>query len=229
MKGEVRDIPIEKLEIDPINIRKDLDLVPEFVESIVDLGVLQMPVVRPRGRYRYGVVIGARRFAAAQSVGLKTLRCDVRKLSDAEAMTLSMSENRHRKDIPVHRWVKLTIQIYNRLSGTRAKRIEKIIEKTKLSGASVRDYLNMGGLSPSLQILLKKPEERSKPEKELVSKIAPVRSEEKALIGENAPKNTQTRGGALPLVSEGTMRVLARDDAFRKWDKKNLNERSELR
>ncbi len=217
---EVKDIPIEQLEIDPMNIRENLALDLEFTESIADRGVIHAPVVRPRGKDRYGVVVGARRFTAARSVGQKTLRCEVRELDDAEAMALSMIENRQRKDIPVNTWIKLTTKLFNRLSGTREERIKKIVKTTPLSDASVRDYLNLGGLSPLLQILLKKPEERSKPEKELLTRFPPVDSEKEAPIGEKVPKSPQVRGGALPLVPERVMRVLARDTTFRKWDNK---------
>lgn len=220
MTSGIKDILIEQLEIDPMNIREDIALDLEFTESIADQGVIHAPIVRPRGRGRYGVVVGARRFTAAKSVGQKILRCEVRQLDDAEAMALSMIENRQRKDIPVNTWIKLTTKLFNRLSGTREERIKKIVKTTPLRETSVRDYLNLGGLSPPTQILLKKPEKRSKSEKELLAKFSLVSSEEKALIGENAPKNPQMRGGALPLVPESVMRVLARDTVFRKWDKK---------
>ncbi|GAH13798.1 unnamed protein product, partial [marine sediment metagenome] len=129
------------------------------------------------------------------------------------------TENRQRKDIPVSTWIKLTTKLFNKLTGTKAKRIKKIVEITLLSDASVRDYLNMGRLSLPLRIVLKEPAKRSKSEKELLAKIPLVDSEEKAPIGEKTPEKL-IRRDALPLVPEGTMRVLARDDAFRKWDRK---------
>ncbi|GAG58982.1 unnamed protein product, partial [marine sediment metagenome] len=120
MKVEIRDIPIEHLEIDPMNIREDLALDQEFTESIADQGVVQILVVRPLGKGKYGVVVGARRFTAAKSVGLKILRCEVRELSDEEATCLSATENRQRKDIPVSTWIKLTTKLFNKLTGTKA-------------------------------------------------------------------------------------------------------------
>lgn len=218
MKNEIKDIPIEQLKIDPINIRgEDIALDLEFTESIADQGVVQIPVVRPCGKNKYGVVIGARRFTAAKSVGLKILRCEVRELDDTEAMTLSMVENRQRKDIPVNTWIKLIVKLFNKLSGTRTERIKKIVEMTPLSDASVREYLDLGRLSPPLQILLKKPEKRSKSEKELLART-PL-AEKTGPTGTKSAENPPLKGGGLPVVPEGVMRVLARDKTFLGWSK----------
>lgn len=218
MKAEVRDIPIEQLKIDPINIRgEDLALDQEFTESIVDRGVIHAPIVRPRGKDRYGVVVGARRFTAAKSVGQKILRCEVRELDDTEAMTLSMVENRQRKDIPVNTWIKLIVKLFNKLSGTRTGRIKKIVETTPLSDASVREYLDLGRLSPPLQILLKKPEKRSNSEKELLARIPPA--EKTGPTGTKSAENPPLGRSELPAVPERVMRVLSRDKTFLGWSR----------
>lgn len=219
MKNEIKDIPIEQLEIDPMNIREDIDLDLEFTESIADQGVVQMPIVRPRGN-KYGVVVGARRFTAAKSVGLKILRCEVRELSDEEATCLSATENRQRKDIPVSTWVKLIAKLFNKLTGTKTARVKKISKMLKISKGSVWDYLNIAKLPLHLRIRLKAPEKRSKSEKELLEKVvrSPVTSEEKVQIGEKSPETPPLKR-EISLVPEGNMRVLARKKDFQKWSK----------
>lgn len=221
MKVEIRDIPIEQLEIDPMNIREDLALDQEFTESIADQGVVQILVVRPLGKGKYGVVVGARRFTAAKSVGLKILRCEVRELSDEEAMCLSATENRQRKDIPVSTWIKLTTKLFNKLTGAKTARVKKISKMLKISIPSVWEYLDMAKLPLHLRIRLKEPEKHSKSEKELLEKVvrsAPT-SKEKASIGEKSSEKPFLKR-ELPLVPERVMSVLARDRDFKKWSKK---------
>lgn len=217
---EVKDIPIEQLEIDPMNIRGDVALDQEFAESIADQGVIQIPIVRPRGN-KYGVVIGARRFTAAKNVGLKILRCEVRKLSDEEAMCLSATENRKRKDIPVSTWVELTTKLFNKLTGAKTARVKKIVKMVKISEASVWEYLDMAKLPSHLRIRLEEPEKRSKPKKELLERVvnSPASSEEKTPIGEKSLETSSLKK-EFPIIPERVMRVLARDKDFQKWSKK---------
>jgi len=242
MKRETKDIPIEKLEIDPCNIRQDARADQLMVESIKDLGILHMPIVRPRPGGMYGVVVGARRFTGAKNAGEKSLRCDVRKLSDIEAIVLSMTENRHRKDISPGEWLDAITKFYRRLSGDRAERIRKIRDLTKHGESTVREYLDISGLPAPIKAMVKEPSQRSDSEKEALEKIAAPRSEEKAPIGERGKEEagfgsgargavlfpgrywrpTPPSGPAEPeAVPQKVMAKLARDRDFRRWSKKS--------
>jgi ParB/RepB/Spo0J family partition protein len=98
---QVIKIPIEKLTISKFNVRKELGDISELVESIKSVGVLQPILVRPIGRDKYEVVVGSRRFAAAQKAKLKAIPAIVKEMSDEEAIIESLTENIQRGDLEI--------------------------------------------------------------------------------------------------------------------------------
>jgi ParB family chromosome partitioning protein len=66
--------------------------------SIRSSGVLQPLVVRPRGA-QYEILVGERRWRAAQQAGLVRVPAIVREASDAEALELALVENLLREDL----------------------------------------------------------------------------------------------------------------------------------
>jgi len=73
----------------------DLD---ELVESIREIGVLQPIVVRPSkdGGASYELIMGERRWRAAQAAGLETIPAIVRETDDADMLRDALLENLHR-------------------------------------------------------------------------------------------------------------------------------------
>src|SRR5690606_29195096 len=86
-------------KLNPRREFKEEDL-SELAESIRQKGLVQPIVVRPdRLAGGYEVVAGERRWRAAQRVGLHTLPCIVRELSDQEVHELGIIENVQRADL----------------------------------------------------------------------------------------------------------------------------------
>jgi len=98
---QVIDIPLEKLTISKFNVRRDLGDISELVESIKAVGVLQPILVRPIGKDKYEVIVGSRRFAAAQKAKLKVIPAIVKEMSDDEAIIESLVENIQRGDLEI--------------------------------------------------------------------------------------------------------------------------------
>jgi ParB family chromosome partitioning protein len=71
----------------------------ELAENIRQTGVLQPVLVRPKGK-KYEIVYGERRFRASVLAGIRTIPAIIRKLSDDEAIEISLIENLIRKNIP---------------------------------------------------------------------------------------------------------------------------------
>lgn len=92
------DIEIDRLDVSPFNVRRDIGDISELVESVKMLGVLEPIVVRPVAD-RYEVIIGARRLAAAKEAGLKVVPAELREMTDAQALAQSLAENLHRGDL----------------------------------------------------------------------------------------------------------------------------------
>ena len=100
LESSVRQIPIDQIDRNENQPRKyfDEEHLEELRESIATHGVLEPIIVRPvLGRYE--VVVGERRWRAAQLAGLKTIPAVVRPLSDKETMEIALVENLQREDL----------------------------------------------------------------------------------------------------------------------------------
>jgi ParB family chromosome partitioning protein len=92
-------IPIEDIEPNPQQPRRNLGELAELTASIREKGILEPLLVRSTGPRRYQIIAGERRYRAALEAGLDELPCIVRESSDAETMELALIENLQRKDL----------------------------------------------------------------------------------------------------------------------------------
>lgn len=99
------ELEVGLIEASPLNPRKRFDegALQELAESIAAQGVLQPIVVRPVGHgqdCRYSIVMGERRWRAAQLAGLETMPAMVHpELTDAEHVEMALVENLQRQDM----------------------------------------------------------------------------------------------------------------------------------
>ena len=75
----------------------------EFIESVKNAGIIEPLIVRKVGS-RYQLLSGHRRLNAAKEIGLKKVPCEVRILSDDEAVEVVGVANLKRKDIDERVW-----------------------------------------------------------------------------------------------------------------------------
>jgi ParB/RepB/Spo0J family partition protein len=92
------EIPLDKLAVSPLNVRRELGDLTELVASITAEGVIEPVLVRPAGE-KYEVVAGVRRYTASKEVGLSAIPAVVQEMSDAEAVVRSLVENLQRGDL----------------------------------------------------------------------------------------------------------------------------------
>jgi ParB family chromosome partitioning protein len=71
----------------------------ELVHSIREIGLLQPVVVRRAGEDSYELVMGERRWRAAQEAGLETIPAIVRQTEDADMLRDALLENLHRSQL----------------------------------------------------------------------------------------------------------------------------------
>ncbi|MGB9619736.1 MAG: ParB/RepB/Spo0J family partition protein, partial [Armatimonadota bacterium] len=71
----------------------------ELAMSIRERGVLEPIVVRPTGNDSYEIVMGERRWRAAQMAGLNQIPAIIREMSDEDAATDALLENFQREDL----------------------------------------------------------------------------------------------------------------------------------
>ena len=95
------DLPLDSISPNPRQPRTvfDEDAMNELVESIREIGMLQPVVVRPLGGSRFELVMGERRWRAAQQAGVETIPAIVRETADHELLRDALLENLHRADL----------------------------------------------------------------------------------------------------------------------------------
>jgi ParB family chromosome partitioning protein len=98
--GRLLEIPVDQLHPNREQPRQAFgeDGLEELAASIRSSGILQPLVVRPDGE-RYEILVGERRWRAAQRAGLAHVPAVVREASDAEALQYALVENLLREDL----------------------------------------------------------------------------------------------------------------------------------
>ena len=95
------DIPIDDIRRNPRNPRTvfDEDALVELTHSIREFGMLQPVVVRDVPGGGYELVMGERRWRAAQRAGVATIPAIVRRTEDADLLRDALLENIHRANL----------------------------------------------------------------------------------------------------------------------------------
>jgi len=95
------EVPVSAIVPNPKQPRQvfDEDALAELKASIQEVGVLQPIVVRDLGADKYELVMGERRWRAAQAVGRDTIPAIVRDTRDDAMLRDALIENIHRVDL----------------------------------------------------------------------------------------------------------------------------------
>ena len=96
----VIEVAPDRLAPNPFQHRQayNAEMLSELADSIRQQGILQPILVRPAGD-DYQIVLGERRWRAAQEVGLGTVPCIVQEVDDRQALEMALIENLHREDL----------------------------------------------------------------------------------------------------------------------------------
>ncbi|MGC8861823.1 MAG: ParB/RepB/Spo0J family partition protein [Armatimonadota bacterium] len=126
----------------------------ELAMSIRERGVLEPIVVRPTGNDSYEIVMGERRWRAAQMAGLNQIPAIIREMSDEDAATDALLENFQREDLnPVER-AKAIKKLLTFMSW------DKCLKTLGVSDSTMRRYLDLLELpEPVLKEMITKPAE----------------------------------------------------------------------
>src|SRR5262245_33030365 len=144
----LRELPVESLIPNPQQPRKSFDprALDELATSIRASGVLQPLVVRPRGS-QFEILVGERRWRAAQQAGLTRVPAIVREASDAEALELGLVENLLREDLnPVE-----AAQAYQRLLAEFGWTQEELAQRLGKDRSSIANALRLLRLPEPIQ------------------------------------------------------------------------------
>jgi len=143
--GILKDERFAELEIDDIKpnpfqprFKFDPKSIDELARSIKESGVIQPIVVVPDGE-SYRIIVGERRWRAAQRAGLKKIPVLIRSIPRERELELSLMENLHRENLnPLE-----VGRVYQRMIQELGYTQEEIAERVGLDRTSVTNYLRL--------------------------------------------------------------------------------------
>lgn len=100
VEQELREVELKEIRPNRLNPRLDINIerLNELAESIKQIGILEPLILRPAGD-GYEVVVGERRYRAAQQAGLETVPAIVRNYTDEQVIELNLIENVQREEL----------------------------------------------------------------------------------------------------------------------------------
>jgi ParB family chromosome partitioning protein len=148
----LEELPTSVIEPNPRQPRRSFDeeSLETLAASIRQVGVLQPVVVRPAHAGRYQLVLGERRWRAAQRAGLATIPSLVIETDERGAIERALVENVHREDLnPIE-----TAASYQQLIEEGGLTHEELAERLGLSRPAVTNSLRLLELPPAVQRLV---------------------------------------------------------------------------
>lgn len=142
-------VSLKKIDPSPLNPRKTFDQqsIAALAESIVQVGLLQPIIVRPRAKDRYEIVAGERRYRACEIAGFESIDCQVVELTDVEVLKIAMIENEQRDEVSdLER-----AEGYYRLVNEFKLSLEEVAKEIGKSVSTVRNLLRLPLLPADVQ------------------------------------------------------------------------------
>ena len=125
----------------------DEESLDELAESIMQVGLLQPVVVRATGPGRYELVMGERRWRAAQRAGLTEIGAIVKQTQDDDLLRDALIENLHRQQLDPLEEAAAYQQILDDFGATH----EELAHKVGRSRPHISNTLRLLNLPPAVQ------------------------------------------------------------------------------
>jgi ParB family chromosome partitioning protein len=148
--GNIGEIPLEQIEVNPFQPRSDFDQdsLNELADSIRTQGIIQPITVRQLSPKKFQLIAGERRFQAAKIAGLKQLPAFVRTANDQEMLEMALIENIQRENLNA---IEIALS-YQRLLTECDLKQEELGGRVGKNRATVTNYLRLLKLPPDIQI-----------------------------------------------------------------------------
>jgi ParB family chromosome partitioning protein len=142
------ELEIDQLKPNPLQPRLKFsqDSIEELSRSIKESGVLQPIIVAPE-EDSYRIIVGERRWRAAQRIGLKKIPVLIRTMSNEKQLEASLIENLHREDLNPLEIALAYQKLIQELDLTQ----EEIAQKVGKDRSSVTNYLRLLRLPHEIQ------------------------------------------------------------------------------
>jgi len=139
--GRPLEIPLDRIDRNPYQTRTafDQEKLNELAQSIKASGVVQPIVVREVADGKYLLIMGERRWRASQIAGKETIPAVVRRVSNEQALEMTIIENLQRADLnPMEQ-----ARAFARLSREFNLTQEQMSERTGKDRASIGNFLRL--------------------------------------------------------------------------------------
>lgn len=151
---EVKEIPIDQIEVSAFNTRKDLTAgtedssIDDLAASINEKGLLNPVMVRTTSAGRFELIAGQRRLLACRKLGMRTIPCMVRaQMDDADATAISLIENVHRAEMNPMDKARAFAALREKYGGDN----ERVSHETGIGVGTVKKYLTLLSLPEEIQ------------------------------------------------------------------------------
>lgn len=142
------EIEIDEIRPNPFQprLRFDDQSIEELAQSIRESGIVQPVLVTPEEDH-YKIIVGERRWRAAQKAGLRKVPVLIRNVPKEKQLEISLIENLHREELNP-----LEIgQAYQRLINDHGYTQQEVAEKVGKDRTSVTNYLRLLKLPQEIQ------------------------------------------------------------------------------
>ena len=145
-----RMIPIEEIQPNAEQPRKDVGDLQGLTDSVREKGVLEPLLVRfmPESS-KYMIISGERRFHAARSAGLRELPCIEKNINDEETLEIALIENLQRKDLTPFEEADGLQSLTGRFGLTH----EEVAKRIGKGRSSVTESLTLRGIPDGIKAL----------------------------------------------------------------------------
>jgi len=98
---KMQEVPLKNIRLSGIFRRESLGDLNALAESIAEIGLLHLPILRKVNDTEYEVIVGERRVRAVQLLGWRTIPAVIVDVDDRKALKMCLAENLARKDLTV--------------------------------------------------------------------------------------------------------------------------------
>jgi ParB family transcriptional regulator, chromosome partitioning protein len=145
------DVELKKIQPNKLNPRLKFSKagLDDLATSIRQYGILEPILLRPTNNH-YEVVVGERRYRAAQQAGLDSVPAIVRDYTDDEVMEINLVENIQREDLSAVEKAKLCAELRNRFPD-KYQSWDGLAKRIGVEPPTVRTWMRTLGLPEELQ------------------------------------------------------------------------------
>jgi ParB family transcriptional regulator, chromosome partitioning protein len=153
-----RMLPIDKLDANPDQPRREIGDLTELTASIKEKGVLEPLLVKPMRTGRWTIIAGERRWRAATAASLSEVPCIEMDVDDAEVAEIALIENMQRKDLTPWEEADGLRALCERFGYTH----EEVAKKVGKSRSTVTEALSIAAIPEEIREICRDSEINSK-------------------------------------------------------------------